>query len=36
VVTRVNFLRNQGVSLPDDVGQFSPMDLSRIHELLGA
>ena len=34
VVTRVNFLRNQGISLSDDVGQIPPMELSEIYEYL--
>ncbi len=35
VVTRTNWLRNQGVELPPGVGNFSPLELSKLHELLG-
>lgn len=35
VVTRVNWLRNQGVELPMGVGRFSPVELSDLYELLG-
>jgi len=34
VITRTNFLRNQGVSLPEDIRQFFPMKLSKIYEYL--
>lgn len=35
VVTRANWLRCQGAVLPAGAGQFSPMPLSEIYELLG-
>ncbi|MCP4108155.1 MAG: PfaD family polyunsaturated fatty acid/polyketide biosynthesis protein [Desulfobacteraceae bacterium] len=35
VVTRVNWLRNQGVELPPGAGSFSPLELSKLRELLG-
>ena len=34
VVTRANWLRNQGVVLPDGMGNFPPMALEEILELL--
>ena len=34
IVTRINWLRNQGVVLPTDAGSFSPMELSEIQKHL--
>lgn len=36
VITRVNWLRNQGVTLPAGTGKFSPMMLSDILDMLNA
>ncbi len=33
VVTRANWLRSQGISLPPDAGKFTPLPLSKIKEL---
>lgn len=35
VETRLGWLRNQGVSLTDGIGRFTPMELPRIQELIG-
>ncbi len=35
VVTRANWLRNQGVMLPPGAGKFSPAAISEIYDLLG-
>mgnify|MGYP000094310446 FL=1 len=34
IVTRINWLRNQGIVLPTDAGSFSPMELSEIQKNL--
>jgi hypothetical protein len=34
VLTRVNWIRSQGVSLPTGVGHYRPLKLPRIRELL--
>jgi PfaD family protein len=35
VVTRCNWLRAQGIALPASLGQFAPLPLSEIREILG-
>jgi PfaD family protein len=35
VVTRFNWLRAQGIGLPAELGQFSPLPLTEIYKLLG-
>ena len=34
LVTRANWLRTQGIVLPPGAGEFSPMELSKIYELI--
>jgi len=36
VVTRINWLRNQAVFLPESTGKFSPLPLSEIHHILNS